>query len=135
MKAEGRLVWGALRAGALLLIPGTVIGYAVRGDEGALAVVAAIGIVVANLAASGLALTIAAKRSPVAGLSVVALPSYAIRMVAVFAAMGAAYASPRIDDMTFTIAFAGGVVGILIYECMLWARTPWLAIEFGKERS
>ncbi|HJR19142.1 MAG TPA: hypothetical protein VJ922_05425 [Actinomycetota bacterium] len=135
MKAEGRLVWGALRAGALLLVPGSAVAFAVRGTEGALAVVAALAIVVGNFAISGLALMIGSRRSPVGGLSVVALPSYAIRMVLVFVAMGAAYTSPRIHEMTFTIAFTAGVVGILIYECLLWARTPWLAIEFGKERS
>jgi hypothetical protein len=135
VKAEGRLVWGALRAGALLLVPGAAVAFAVRGLEGALAVVAALAIVVGNLAASGFALMLASRREPVGGLSVVALPSYAIRMVAVFVAMGAVYSSSRIDHMTFTIAFSAGLVGILIYECMLWARTPWLAIEFGKERS
>lgn len=134
MKAEGRLVWGALRAGALLLVPGTAIAFASRGTEGALAVVAALGIVVANLAISGLALMWASKRSPL-GFPAVALPSYAVRMMAVFGAMGAAYASPRIDDASFTIAFAVGLSGILFYECLLWARTPWLAIEFGKERA
>lgn len=135
MKAEGRLVWGALRAGALLLVPGTLIGFALRGPGGALAVVAALAIVVGNLAASGFALMLATKRRPVGGLSVVALPSYAIRMVAVFVAMGAAYANTHIDHPTFTVAFTGGVVAMLVYECVLWARTPWLAIEFGKERS
>ncbi|MGH2784997.1 MAG: hypothetical protein ACRDJ1_07030 [Actinomycetota bacterium] len=135
MKAEGRLVWGAVRAGASLVVPGSVAAFAVRGTDGALAVIAALAIVVGNFAISGLALMIASRRSPVGGLSIVALPSYAIRMVGVFVAMGAAYASPRIDEMTFTIAFTAGIAGILIYECLLWARTPWLAIEFGKERS
>ncbi len=134
MKAEGRLVWGALRAGALLLVPGAVIAFAIRGTEGALAVVAALAIVVGNLAIAGLALMIAAKRSPM-GFPAVALPSYAVRMMAVFGAMGAAYASPRIDEAAFTVAFAVGLTVILFYECLLWARTPWLAIEFGKERS
>lgn len=135
MKAEGRLVWGALRAGALLLVPGSAAAFAVRGLEGALAVVAALAIVVGNLALSGLALMLASRGSPVGGLSIVGLPSYAIRMVGVFVAMGAAYSSPRIDEMTFTIAFSAGLILILVYECMVWARTPWLAIEFGKERS
>lgn len=134
MKAEGRLVWGALRAGALLLVPGTAIAFTFRGVEGALGVSAALAIVVANLAVSGLALTFAARLSPL-GFPAVALPSYAVRMMAVFGAMGAAYASPRIDDASFTIAFAAGLTVILFYECLLWARTPWLAIEFGKERS
>ena len=134
MKAEGRLVWGALRAGALLLIPGTIVGFALRGSGGAFAVAAALAIVVGNLAASGFALMLTAKR-PVGGLSAVALPSYAIRMVAVFVAMGAAYSNRHIDHPTFTVAFTAGVVAILVYECLLWARTPWLAIEFGKERS
>ena len=134
MKAEGRLVWGALRAGASLVVPGSAIGYLARGVEGAVAVAAALAIVVGNLAASGLVLMLASKGSAVGGLAVTALPSYAIRMVAVFAAMGAAYASSHIDEMTFTISFAAGLVAILVYECLLWARTPWLALEFGKER-
>ena len=117
------------------MVPGTAAAFAVRGTEGALAVVAALAIVVANFAVSGFALMIASRKAPVGGLTMVGLPSYAIRMVGVFVAMGAAYSSSRIDDMTFTIAFTAGLVGILIYECLLWARTPWLAIEFGKERS
>jgi hypothetical protein len=91
-------------------------------------------IVVGNLALSGVALMIAAKRSPL-NFPTVALPSYALRMMLVFAAMGAAYMSPAIDDTAFTVAFATGLTVILFYECLLWARTPWLAIEFGKERS
>jgi hypothetical protein len=132
VKAEGRLVWGALRAGAFLLIPGSAVAFAFRGTEGALAVVAALGIVVANLAISGAALMIASRRSPL-GFPAVALPSYAVRMLAAFGAMGAIYTSPRIDEATFTVAFAVGLTVILFYECVLWARTPWLAIEFGKE--
>ena len=134
MKAEGRLVWGAVRAGALLLVPGTAAAFAVRGTKGALAVVAALAIVVGNLAVSALALNIAAKRSPMS-FPVVALPSYAFRMMLVFVAMGTAYASPAVDETAFTIAFAVGLTVILFYECLLWARTPWLAIEFSKERS
>jgi uncharacterized membrane protein len=114
------------------MVPGTAAGWAIRGTEGALAVVAALAIVVVNLAVSGLALTIAARRSP-AMFPMIALPSYAVRMLAVFAAMGAAHASRAIDGTVFSIAFAAGLVVVLTYECLLWARTPWLALEFGKE--
>jgi hypothetical protein len=55
-------------------------------------------------------------------------------MVGVFAAMGAAFSTDAIDPVTFSITFAAGLTGILAYECVLWARTPWLALEFAKER-
>ena len=132
MKAEGRLVWGALRAGALALVPGCGIAWALRGPEGAAAVAAALAIVAGNFVLSGIALGFASRRVPTV-FPMIALPSYAFRMAGVFTAMSAAYASRAIDDATFTVAFMGGLIWILVYECVLWARTPWLAIEFGKE--
>jgi len=132
VKAEGRLVWGAMRAGALALVPGAVVAWALRGPGGAAAVAVALGIVVANLGVSAIVLAIAAKRSP-SNFPMIALPSYVFRMAGVFAVMGVVYANGGIDDATFTVAFTTGLIGILTYECVLWARTPWLAIEFAKE--
>ena len=132
MRGDGRLILGAFRAGVVLLVPAAAIAWAVRGGGGALAVLVALAIVVANLVVSGLVLLIAARRAP-ENYPMIAMPSYALRMVGVFAAMAAVHATKAIDSQTFTVAFAVGVVWILAYECFLWARTPWLALEFGKE--
>jgi hypothetical protein len=134
VNGDKRLVVGALRAGAIALIPAAGIAWAIRGPSGALAAAAALAIVVANIAVSGLVLLLAARRAP-ENYPIIAMPSYAIRMVAVITAMGAAYSTQALDRNTFTITFAVGLVGILAYECFLWARTPWLALEFGKERA
>jgi hypothetical protein len=132
VRGEGRLILGAFRAGGILLVPAAAVAWAVRGSAGALAVVVALGIVVANIAVSGLVLLVAARRAP-SNYPFIAMPSYALRMAAVFGAMGAVYTSHAIDAPTFTVTFALGVIAILSYECFLWARTPWLALEFSKE--
>jgi hypothetical protein len=133
VRGDGRLIAGAFRAGGILCVPAVAIAWTVRGRAGAFAVLVALGIVVANIAVSGLVLLIAARRTP-SNYPFIAMPSYALRMAAVFGAMGAAYTSRAIDATTFTVTFAVGVVGILAYECFLWARTPWLALEFSKEQ-
>jgi hypothetical protein len=133
VRGESRLIAGAFRAGAVALVPAAGIAWVLRGGPGALAVLIALAIVVANIAVSGLVLMIASRRAP-ENYPMIAMPSYALRMVAVFAAMAAAHATSAIDQGTFAITFALAVVVILAYECFLWARTPWLALEFGKER-
>jgi hypothetical protein len=134
VRGEGRLISGALRAGAIALVPSIGLAWIVRGTPGALAAMIALSLVVANIAVSGLALLVAARLAP-ENYPMIALPSYAVRMAGVFAVLGAVYASSSIDQPTFTITFAVGLIGILVYECVLWARTPWLALEFGKERT
>ena len=134
MRGEGRLIVGAFRAGGIAVVPAAGIAWAVRGRSGALAALIALALVVANIAVSGLVLLIAARRSP-ENYPMIAMPSYAVRMIAVFAAIAAVRTTDAIDAPTFAVTFALGVVGILVYECVLWARTPWLALEFGKERT
>ena len=132
MRGESRLIVGAFRAGGIALLPAAAVAWMVRGGPGVLAVVVALALVVGNIAASGIVLGLAARRSP-SNFPMIAMPSYALRMVAVFAAMAAVHATNAIDGPTFTVTFACGLVAILAYECFLWARTPWLALEFGKE--
>ena len=133
MRGESRLITGALRAGGVAVAPATGIAFAVRGTEGALAVVAALGIVVANMALFGVIMLLAARAFPEAAPAF-ALPSYAFRMLGVFAAMAAVHSSDAIDPVVFTVTFAVGLAGILAYEMLIWARTPWLALEYAKER-
>ncbi len=134
MRGDGRLILGAFRAGGIAVVPAAGIAWAVRGTGGAVAALIALALVVANIAVSGLVLLIAARRAP-ENYPMIALPSYALRMAGVFAVMGAVYTSSSIDQPTFTVTFALGVIGLLAYECFLWARTPWLALEFSKERT
>ncbi len=133
MRGEGLLIVGAVRAGAVAALPGVALAFAFRGTPGALAVLVALGIVVANLVVSGLILLIAARRLP-DSYPMFAMPSYVVRMMLVFGAMAAVRSTSAIDPTTFALTFAIGLTGILAYECQLWSRTPWLALEFIKER-
>jgi hypothetical protein len=133
VRGESRLITGALRAGGVAVVPATAVGFLVRGTEGALAVVVALGIVVGNLVLFGLIMMFAARVFPDAAPAF-AIPSYAFRMIGGFTAMAAVRSTTAIDPTTFFVAFAAGLVGILAYECFIWARTPWLALDFVKER-
>lgn len=133
MRGESRLITGALRAGGVAVLPATGIAFAVRGTEGALAVIAALGIVVGNLVLFGLIMLLARRLFPDSAPAF-ALPSYAFRMIAVFGAMAGVRSTSAIDATTFFVTFAVGLAGILAYECVIWARTPWLALEFVKEQ-
>lgn len=133
MRGETRLIQGALRAGGVAVVPATAIAFLVRGTEGALAVVLALAIVVGNLVVFGLIMLFAARVFPDSAPAF-AIPSYAFRMIGVFTAMAAVRSTNAIDQTTFFVAFAVGLAGILAYECFIWARTPWLALDFVKER-
>jgi hypothetical protein len=123
---------GALLAGAALAGPGAVVAWWLRGPRGSLAVVAAVGLVVGNMAASWAVLHLARRRFP-AGFPAVALPSYVVRMALVFLAMAALHGAPVVDRVVFSVAFPSALLAVLAVECALWARAPWLAIELGGE--
>lgn len=132
LKADGRLVRAALRAGGVSIVPVAGIAWLVRGLSGAAAAALALGLVVANVAVAGAVLDLAARRWP-QSYPAVAMPSYAVRMAGLFAAIGAIKAS-GVDPVVFAVAFAAAVVGVLAYECVLWARTPWLALTLSEEK-
>jgi hypothetical protein len=133
VRGEGRLISGALRAGAIAMVPAVSLAWIFRGTPGALGAATALAIVVANLAVAGLVLFLAARFLP-DSYPMFALPSYVLRMLGVFGAMAAVRATSSIDPLSFAITFAVGLVWVLAYECVLFARTPWLALEFMKER-
>lgn len=126
------MVRAAIRAGAASLVPTTGVALLVRGPSGAAAAALALSLVVANFALSGAALDAAARRWPLT-FPAVAMPSYALRMAGLFAAMSAIKSSP-VDPLVFAIVFAAAVVGLLAYECVVWARTPWLALTLSEEQ-
>lgn len=128
MSGEGLLVWGALRAGGIVLVPASALAWVLRGPSGALAAASALALVLANLAVAGAVLVLAARRSPTL-FPAVAIPSYVFRMAGMFAAMSALLDRPLIDPSSFAVTFGAGVAGLLAYEWMIWARTPWIALS------
>ncbi len=124
------MVRGGLRAGMLATPVVAGIAFAVRGSEGALAAVAAVGIVLANFAVSGFVLEWAARGGRFY-YPAMAMPSYAIRMAGVLAALAALRGVDSIDHPTFAVTFGLGVAALLAYECRLYTKTPWLALAFS----
>ncbi|MBI4728975.1 MAG: hypothetical protein HY775_05670 [Acidobacteria bacterium] len=126
------MVRAAIRAGAASLVPVTGVALLVRGASGAAAAALALALVVANFALSGAALDAAARRWPLS-FPAVALPSYAFRMAGLFVAMSLVKSSPA-DPIVFAIVFCAAVAGLVAYECVVWARTPWLALTLSEEK-
>src|SRR5258708_6053488 len=114
MTGESRLVRGGLIAAAAVVPVAAVIGFAFRRGPGALAGVAAIGLVIANFAVAGWTLTYAARRSA-ALFPAVAMPSFAFRMLGVLLAMKWIHGISVIDRTTFAITFGLGVATLLAY--------------------
>jgi hypothetical protein len=124
------MVRGGVAAGALVTPAAAAIAFAVRGRAGGLAVVAAFGLVLANFAISGAILTLAARRYPLM-FPAIAMPSYALRMLSMLFAMQQLRQVSAIDHLTFAVTFGAGVVALLVYECWLYTKTPWLALTFS----
>lgn len=133
MSGEARMARGALRLGALGLPVAAGTGYVARGRAGAIGAALGLAVVVANFAVAGAAAALAGRRSAL-GAAMVALPSYALRMGAVLALMAALEGREFLDGPAFAIAFGAAVAAVLVYECALWAKTPWVGMTFAKEK-
>lgn len=130
MSGEMRLVRGALRWGALVAVPVAGISWLVRGSEGAYAALIALGIVLANALAAAGASALAAKVSRTAPM-MISIPSFAVRMGAIFAGLAILKQVSFIDHPTFALTFGLGVFAIIALESMNWKRTPWVALTFN----
>lgn len=130
MSGEARIVRGALTWGALATPPVAGLAFLVRGAGGALSVAVASAIVLANagLAAGASAL---AGRASTMSAAMVALPSFAVRMIAIVLVLGWLQTVPSIDRPVFAFAFAAWVTAVLALEARGWKRTPWLVTTFG----
>jgi hypothetical protein len=124
------MVRAGLLAGAAATPVVVLVAGLVRGVEGIVAAVAALGLVLANFAVSGAALAYAAKRNKIL-FPAIAMPSYAFRMLAMLMAMKAFREIDMIDVPAFAITFSVGVVALLAYECWIYTKTPWLALTFS----
>ncbi len=128
MTGEGRMVRNGVLAGIAAVPVAALAAFATRGPDGAAGAAIALGLVLANFAVSG-ALLVWTKRNPIL-FPTLGLPSYAFRMLGVLMAMKALKETTFIDHPTFAVTFGAGVVALLAYECLLYARTPWLALSF-----
>jgi hypothetical protein len=122
---------GALWLGAALAPVASGAAFALRGAEGAVAAAFAVAVAVGNFAVAGAISALAGRRSPIAA-AYVGLPSYVVRMPVVLGILVALSEWSFIDEPTLLITFAAGVVATLAYEAVLWRRTPWIALAFGK---
>lgn len=123
----------ALGVGAAAVPPACALAYALRGGAGAASAAIALGIAVANFAAAGVASAVAGRRAPMLA-AFLGLPSYTLRMAVVLASLAALRGRSFIDAPTFALVFGAGVAAILACGCVLWARTPWLALTLREER-
>lgn len=127
MNGEIRLVRRALLWGSIGACVGAVVAFAVRGGDGAASVLIAAGLVLVNTAfAAGL--SAAASRLSSSAGAMVALPSFALRMGLLFAALQMLQGRAYIDEPSFVLAFALAVTATIVLEARTWKRTPWLAL-------
>ena len=125
--AKGALMWGAAAA-----MPAAGIAYVVRGRNGALSTLIALGIVLANAAAAAIVSAFAGKRSAL-GAAAISMPSFAVRMAAILAALGMLKNASFVDEPTFALTFGLAVTAVLHMEAKAWKRTPWVAMTFDKK--
>ncbi|HVL33968.1 MAG TPA: hypothetical protein VM600_10360, partial [Actinomycetota bacterium] len=121
------LIWGSASA-----IPVTVIAYLVRGRDGAISALIALGIVLANAATAGLISGLAARFSTYAS-AMISLPSFSFRMIGIFTALASLKGRSFIDDPTFASTFAVAVVTVIWLEALAWKRTPWIALTLKEK--
>jgi 4-hydroxybenzoate polyprenyltransferase len=58
----------------------------------------------------------------------ISLPSFALRMIAIFTAMAFLKNRSFIDQPTFALVFGLAVTAVIVLEARGWKRTPWLAL-------
>lgn len=133
MIGEVRLVRGALRCGAIALVPVSGIAFLARGGGGAIAAAIALGIVLANAGLAAGISAAAAKIGPT-GPAMVAMPSFMLRMAAVFASLTALRHRSFVDAPTFALIFGFGVLAVIVIEAVQWKRTPWIALTYQESR-
>jgi len=122
------LLWSVVAAG-----PVVGIAAGVRGSSGAASAAIAIGIVLANAAvAAGISAFVGRRHSLAAGF--VSLPSFALRMGAILAALAALKNASFIDRPTFALTFGLAVTAVLVLEARSFKRTPWLALTFEQKK-
>jgi hypothetical protein len=123
------LVWGTL---AMLVAAGLLFG--VRGGPGALSVILAGGLVIANALVSALISTAAGRLSPT-GAMMISLPSFAVRLSLIAGAMTFLKGRSFIDEPVFAAAFAVTILAVIVFEARAFKRTPWLVLTFDTEGS
>lgn len=131
---ELRMVRGALIVVSAAAVPVAALMLLLRGPEGAISVLIAVAIVLANALISAAVLAFAVKRSPLMGPSL-QLPSYTFRMAGILFLLAKLRNASFVDAPTFAICFGLAVVATLAIEARIYKRTPWVALTFMDQRS
>jgi hypothetical protein len=132
MSGEFRVVRDALLWGVAAAVPVGAIAYLARGGDGAASALIALGLVLANCFVSALVSAFAGKLSKF-GAMLVSLPSFAIRMSAIAAALVLLKGRSFVDEPTFALCFGLALTAALVLQARSMRRTPWLALTFDAE--
>lgn len=133
MSGEMRLVRSALGWGLVAAVPVGGLAYLARGADGAVSALIALGIVLANAVAAA-ALSALAGRLHSLAAGFVSLPSFMVRMGAIFVALAFLKNASFIDPPTFALTFGMAVTAVLVLEARSWKRTPWLVAAFDTQK-
>jgi ATP synthase protein I len=135
VSGESRVAGNALLWGALAAVPGVGLAAALRGGDGAISAAVGIALVLANVALSAI-FSVAAGKLTAAGPALVAMPSFTVRMAAIFFGLAALRNRSFIDEPVLAVTFVAALTLVLWREALTFKRTPWLALTFGpKEQS
>ena len=126
---ELRMVRGAFVVVATATPPAAAVAWIVRGPNGAISVLLAVAIVLANAIVSAAVLAFAVKKSALMGPSL-QMPSYAFRMAGIVFTLAKLRDASFVDAPTFAVCFAAAVVATLAVEARVYKRTPWIALTF-----
>ena len=127
MTSERRLVRGIGPWSLVAGVAATGISFAVRGAEGAASAAIALALVLANALAAAAISAASSKLSPTAP-AMISLPSFTLRMGALFAVLSVLKGVTFIDQPTFALTFGLAVTAVVVLEARNWKRTPWLAL-------
>lgn len=131
MSDEVKIVQPALRWVATGIVPAVGVAYLVRGRNGAISLLIATALVIANaVAAAGLSMWAGRLHGLASGF--VALPSFAFRMAGILAVLIALKGASFIDKPTFAISFAVTLTIVMFLEAKSFKNTPWLVRAFSK---
>lgn len=132
MSGEVRLVIAALKWGLIAAAPISGVAYLARGMEGSTSALIALGIVLAN-AGIAAGLSGLAGRAGATMPAMISIPSFGMRMLAVFGAMAWLKGRSFIDQPTFALTFGFAVFAVIVLESLQWKRTPWIALTLKEK--
>lgn len=130
MTGEAQIARAALVWSAVLALPSIGVAYLAYGAKASTSVALAFGIILGNLAVSGLFAAVAARIGGMAPIAM-SLPSLAIRLLMSAGILAAVKGQPFIDEPVFVASFCLALTVVLALQSRAWKRTPWLFLAFS----